>query len=181
MRIRTTLLLLLLLTPSMGALAAVPEEDLEEQGRGIIQDYRDMKQDGDIEWAWIAPGTKLSSFRFKAGTFENMSTSVDDDMEDVIRDVLPRALAKASRGGEAAAELTVDRAIYWAQRPNRAKLWIPYAGMHLAQAGVGVELVFRDASGKIVAKIRHSGREGDQLEAAAEELMDDIAGYVRGS
>jgi hypothetical protein len=67
----------------------------------------------------------------------------------------------------------------WAQRANRAKMWIPHAGGHLAQAGVGIELIFRDASGYIVARIRHADREGDALEAAAEERVDDIAGDVR--
>ena len=180
MRLRTCLLLALASALPVSTFAAVPKEHLDEHGRGIIQDYSDMNEDGDIEFAWIAPGTRLSTYRFKAGKFENLSTSVDDDMEAVVQTMLPRALAKAARAGDAAPELTVDSAIYWAQRANRAKMWIPYAGGHLAQAGVGIELVFRDASGKIVAKIRHSGREGDALEAAAEELVDDVAGYVRG-
>jgi hypothetical protein len=57
-------------------------------------------------------------------------------------------------------------------------MWIPYAGGHLAQAGLGVELVFKDAAGTVVAKIRHSGREGDKLKDAAEELVDDIRRFV---
>lgn len=178
MRLRSCLLFsLLLVVPALHA--GVSKEDLDEQGRGIIQDYGDMKEDGDIEWTWVAPGTRLASFRFAPGKFENLSTSVDDDMEEVVEKVLPRALAKASRAADGAPVLTVDSAIYWAQRANRAKVWIPYAGMHLAQAGVGIELVFRDASGGIVAKVRHSGREGEALEAAAQELVEDIAGWIR--
>lgn len=178
MRLRSCLLFpLLLVMPALHA--GVPKEDLDEQGRGIIQDYGDMKEDGDIEWTWVAPGVRLASFRFAAGEFENLSTSVDEDMEEVIRKVLPRALARAGKADESAPLLTVDSAIYWAQRANMAKMWIPYAGGHLAQAGVGIELVFRDASGKVVAKVRHSGREGNELEAAAEELVDDVAGWIR--
>jgi len=37
------------------------------------------------------------------------------------------------------------------------------------------------AQGEIVCKIRHSGREGDQLENAVEELIDDVAQYIRGN
>ena len=33
-------------------------------------------------------------------------------------------------------------------------------------------------TGKVVAKVRHSGREGDHLEDAAEELVDDIRQFV---
>jgi hypothetical protein len=180
MRIRTSLLLpLLLAIPTLQA--AVPKEDLDEQGRGIIQDYGDMKEGGDIEWVWIAPGTKLSSYRYNFTKFENLSKSVDDDMEEVFQKVLPRSLARATRADDKAPTLSVESAVYWTQRANMSKLWIPYAGGHLAQAGVGVELVFKDASGKIVAKIRHSGREGTELKAAAEELVDDLTDYVHNN
>lgn len=179
MRLRHTLLLLALL-PMTNLLAAVPKDHLDKYGRGIIQDYTDMKDGGDIEWVWVAPGTRLSTYQFKMGKFENLSKSVDDDMVEVVEEDLPRALAKAGKSDASAPTLTVDTAIFWAERANRAKIWIPYAGLHVAQAGVGVELVFRDSSGKIVAKIRHSGREGEQLEAAAEELVDDLTGYIRG-
>ncbi len=57
-------------------------------------------------------------------------------------------------------------------------MWIPHAGGHLAQAGVGIEPVFTDSTGKVVAEVRHSGREGDHLEDAAEELVDDIRPFV---
>lgn len=178
MRFRSSLLLPLLLLAA-SAHAGVPKEDLDEQGRGIIEDYSDMKEDGDIEWVWVAPGTKLSTYRFNFTKFENLSKSVDDEMEEVVQKLLPRSLARATRADDKAPVLDVESAIYWTQRANMAKLWIPYAGGHLAQAGVGVELVFRDPSGRIVAKIRHSGREGTELKAAAEELVDDVTDYVR--
>ena len=177
MRSRHALLLLALLPVSL-LHAGVPQEHLDKHGRGIIQDYSDMKEGDEVEFTWVAPGTKLSEYQYKAGKFENLSKSVDDDMVETVETSLPRALEKAGKAG--GATLTVDRAIYWAERANRAKMWIPYAGLHVAQAGMGVELVFRDASGKIVAKMRHSGREGDALEAAAEELVDDFTAYIRG-
>lgn len=180
MRLHLRLFLpLLLAAPTL--YAAVPKADLDEQGRGIIQDYGDMKEGGDIEWVWIAPGTKLSSYRYSFTKFENMSKSVDDDMEKVFEKVLPRSLSRASKAADGAPALTVESAVYWTQRANMAKLWIPYAGGHLAQAGVGIELVFKDPSGKIVAKVRHSGREGTELKAAAEELVDDLTDFVRNN
>jgi len=74
--------------------------------------------------------------------------------------------------------LRVEGAIYWAQRANRSKRFIPYAGGHLAQAGVGIELVISDEKGDIVCKIRHSGREGSQLKNAAEELIDEVTRFL---
>lgn len=171
------LLPLLLAAPTLHA--GVPKSDLDEQGRGIIQNYDDMSEGGHIEWIWVAPGTNLSKYRFEVKGVENLTTSVDDDMGEVMEKVLPRALARSTKVGADAPLLTVDGAIYWAQRANRAKLWIPYAGGHLAQAGVGIELVFKDASGNVVATLRHSGREGDKLEDAANELVEEINGFIR--
>lgn len=159
------------------ATAAVDKDDLDEYGRGIIQDYSDMQQGDPVQWVWIAPGTRLSAHSFRVGKPRNLTTSVDADMEDALARNLPRTLDRAGASG--GAPLQVEAAIYWVHRANRARSWIPYAGMHLAQAGVGVELVFRDSSGAIVAKMRHSGREGEALESAVNELIDEIGDFVR--
>lgn len=177
-RLATVVLSLLLVA---SAFAAVPEDNLKEYGRGIIKDYSDMKETDDIEWIWVKPGTKLSTYKFDVQPFENLTTFADDDMEDVFATKLPKTLTRLAPKDPAAPTLKLEGAIYWAQRANRSKWWIPYAGAHLAQAGAGIELVFTNAEGEIVCKIRHSGREGDHLESAAEELMDDVAKYIRGN
>jgi hypothetical protein len=99
-------------------------------------------------------------------------------MEDLFNTSLNKILARVGSNQADAPLLHVDSAIYWAERSSSKKMWIPYAGGHLAQAGLGVELVFKDAAGTVVAKIRHSGREGDKLKDAAEELVDDIRRFV---
>lgn len=170
-----------LLLASSAVAAGVDKDNLKEYGRGIIQDYSDMKETDDIEWIWVAAGTRLSEYAFDVQPFENLTAFADDDMEDVFATKLPKTLKRLGPKDEAAPRLKVDGAIYWAQRANRSKWWIPYAGAHLAQAGVGIELVFTNADGQVVCKIRHSGREGDALESAAEELMDDVAQYIRAN
>ena len=161
--------------------AGVDKDNLKEYGRGIIKDYDDMKETDEIEWIWVKPGIHLSEYKFDVQPFENLTAFADDDMEDVFSTKLPKTLARISDKNAATAALKVDGAIYWAQRANRSKWWIPYAGAHLAQAGVGIEVVFTNAEGEIVCKIRHSGREGDELESAAEELMDDLVRYIRSN
>lgn len=161
--------------------AGVDKDNLKEYGRGIIKDYSDMKETDDIEWIWVGPGVRLSEYRFDVQPFENLTAFVDDDMEDVFATTLPKTLTRLSPKDPAAPVLKLEGAIYWAERANRSKWWIPYAGAHLAQAGVGIELVFTSAEGEVVCKIRHSGREGDALENAAEELMDDVAQYIRAN
>lgn len=166
------------LFPVSIAHAGVPQSELDEYGRGIIQNYEDLSQGEDIEWLWIAPGMTLSEFRLTAGEVENFTLLVDDDMDVILEDGFQKVLRRVESRDESAPVLNVSAAVYWAERANRAKAWIPYAGMHLAQAGVGLELVFKDADGNIVAKIRHSGREGKELKDATQELVDDIAKFI---
>jgi hypothetical protein len=160
--------------------AGVNEDNLKEYGRGIIKDYSDMKESDEIEWLWLRPGVRLSEHRFKLKKFENLTAVADSDMEEVFDKTLPKILDRAGSKDSAAPLLRVEGAIYWAQRASRSKRWIPYAGGHLAQAGVGIELVITDDKGAIVCKIRHSGREGDELKNAAEELTDDVSKFVGG-
>jgi hypothetical protein len=156
----------------------VDPDNLKKYGTGIIKDYSNMKEADDIEWAWIAPNLKLSECRFKFARLQNLTVFNDDGMEDVFQVGLPRTLEKLGPKADDAPVLHVESGIYWAERANRSKRWIPYAGGHLAQAGVGIELVFKNDKDEIVAKIRHSGREGDELSSAAEELAEDIAKFV---
>lgn len=175
-----TVLLTLLVAVSLSA-AGVDKDHLAKYGRGIIDDYSDMKESDDIEWVWVDPGVKLHDYQYKIEPFENLTVLTDRKMDEVFEDTLPRTLARAGAKDDAAPVLTVEGAIFWAERANRSKWWIPYAGMHLAQAGIGIEVIFKNEKGEVVAKIRHSGREGDDLENAAEELVDDLARFVRAN
>jgi hypothetical protein len=161
--------------------AGVDKDNLKEYGRGIIKDYGDMKEMDEIEWVWLAPSVHLNDYRFHFAPVQNLTALSDGDMEEVFDVELPKSLERAGSKRADAPLLHVDVAIYWAQRASNAKRWIPYAGGHLAQAGVGIELVFKNDKDEIVAKIRHSGREGDRLQSASEELVDDLAKFVRGA
>lgn len=158
--------------------SGVPEDELEEYGQGIIQDYSNMHEGEDIQWLWVAPGVKLANYRYKVKSVENLTMLVDDDIETVLNKNMAKQLNRAGSRDKSAPVLNVDVAVYWAERANSAKAWIPFAGMHVAQAGAGIELLFKDSSGKLVAKIRQSGREGSQLSSAAQELSDDVAKFV---
>jgi len=172
--------LLLLMVVQIYAVG-VDKDNLKEYGRGIIKDYSDMKEMDEIEWVWLAPQLRLGDHRFKVGPVENLTVIENADMEEVFNTALPKTLQRAGAKDPSAPELHIDIAIYWAQRASNSKRWIPYVGGHLAQAGVGIELVFKNDKDEIVAKIRHSGREGEELKSAAEELVDDIVKFVRAN
>lgn len=159
--------------------AGVDGEHLKKYGKGIISDYGDMKSSDNVEWYWVSPDVKLSEHRFRVASAENLTVLHDTKLMEALEDALPKSLERAGARSDSAPVLTVDAAVYWAQRANRAKWFIPYAGLHLAQAGVGLEVVVKNEAGEVVAKFRHSGREGDHLDAALVELIDEIAGFVR--
>lgn len=159
--------------------SGVPEDELEEYGTGIIQNYTDMEEGEDIDWLWVAPEIHLANYRYSVQSVKNLTTIADKDLMDVLNSNLGEQLALAGSHDDGAPTLNVEVAVYWAERANRSKRWIPFAGMHLAQAGAGIELLFKDQDGKLVAKIRHSAREGNELVYAGQELSDDLAGFVR--
>lgn len=159
--------------------AGVPEDELTKYGRGIIEDYSDMEH-GQLEWVWVAPGVKISDYSIDVGEFENMSGSHDGNMMEALNDGMQKAFQRVSTGSKKG-KLSTQNTVYWAERANSAKRWIPFAGSHVAQAGLGIEMVFRDADGNIVAKVRHSGREGERLSDPAWELIDEIADWAQGN
>jgi hypothetical protein len=150
------------------------DDDFE---KGIIEDYSDMVEGDGVEWYYKADGFKLSDYKVKIGKFKNMSDITSKSMVETLEESLPESIERAGGKGSRGT-LTTENAVYWAERASAGKKWIPYAGFHVGQAGVGVEMIFKDSSGKIVAKIRHSGRQGENVEEAAEEIADDIANWL---
>src|SRR5690606_13612158 len=158
--------------------AAVPEAQLEEYGRGIIEDYSDLEASEAMEWIWLEPGLDLSAHQLNVARVENLTLLVDADMEEVREQALPKVLARAGSRDADAPALTVAGAGFGAHRASRAQRWCRQAGDDLSRTAVAPELVMKNAEGEIVGKIRHSGREGDELKAAAQELMDDVAAFI---
>ena len=146
--------------------------------KGIIEDYSDMVEGDGVEWVYLSEGLKLSSYKIDLGEFKNVSSITNSDMIEALEEGFPNAFRRIGLKGSAGT-LKAESAVYWAERASQGKKWIPYAGGHLAQAGVGLEMVLRDSSGKVVAKLRHSTRQGEQLDEAAEEIVDDIADFIR--
>jgi hypothetical protein len=145
----------------------------------VITDYADMTEADGVNWAWIAPGTKLGG----AGSVEiapvkNISDVTDAALAGNVESNLKQAFERVGKS-VAPGGLKVVSCVYWVERANTGKMFIPFAGGHLAQAGVGIELVVLDPSGATVAKIRHDGRNGSSPSDAAAAVVDDIVNYTR--
>jgi hypothetical protein len=149
----------------------------KEFRRCIIKDYADMVDGDDINWVWSDPAVKLAAYRIKEGMVENKSElrsrSMLETVKSVFKDTFADMAAKGDKG-----TLTADICIYEAENFSGGKAWIPFVGAHQMQAGLGVEMVLRDAKHRTVAKFRHSAREGAQIENAAQEVAGDLMKYI---
>lgn len=98
-------------------------------------------------------------------------------MLKTVKDVFRDTFADEEGSGEKGT-LTADICVYEAENFSGGKAWIPFVGAHEMQAGLGVEMVLRDAKNRVVAKFRHSAREGAQIENAAQEVAGDLMKYI---
>jgi hypothetical protein len=143
----------------------------------IIKDYSDMVDGDDIKWVWIDPSVSLAGYKIKEGKLENKSDMHSKSMLKTVKDVFSDTFADmAGKGGKGT--LTADICVYEAENFSAGKAWIPFVGGHEMQAGLGVEMLLHDAKGKLVAKFRHSAREGAQIENAAQEVAQDLMKYI---
>ncbi len=128
--------------------------------KGIIRDYSDMWSRGGLDWVALAKGVQLSDYTIRVSKFRNMTRFRDTEMIRYLDDVLQEELDDVAEGD---AILTTENAIFWAQEEPE------YA--------IGIEMIFRDAGGRVVAKVRHVHFE-DSLEDAAQEMVDYIVEFV---
>ena len=143
----------------------------------IIKDYADMVDGDDISWVWTDPNVKLAAYRIKEGKVENKSELRSRSMLETVKTVFKDTFADMAAKGEKGT-LTADICIYEAENFSGGKAWIPFVGAHQMQAGLGVEMVLRDAKNRTVGKFRHSAREGAQIENAAKEVAGDLMKYI---
>ncbi len=151
------------------------DEFKQGEVKGIIGDYTGMVEGDGLDWVWVDPSVKLSDYKIRINSVKNISEVSSKSIGLTLEETFESAMDRRGKGTKGT--LTSETAVYWAERASQGKKWIPYAGGHLAQAGVGVEVILRDSKGKIVAKIRHAGRQGEKVDEAAEEVADDLASY----
>lgn len=143
--------------------------------KNCIADYAEMHEGGDIKWVWVDPSIKLADYKVQVKSFEDRSDEIKSSQLGGIKNLFVETFEK-TKG--ASGVLNADICIYEVQKYSAGKAWIPFAGVHKMQAGVGAEMTLSNKEGNIVAKFRHFAREGVQIEQAAEEVADDIRKFI---
>jgi hypothetical protein len=144
----------------------------------VITDYADMVEGDGVNWVWMDPASKLGG----PGTIEivavkNVSDVTDVELAGKVQQTFQQAFQRVGKASGPGG-LVLTSCIFWVERADTGRAFIPFAGAHLMQAGIGIELTITDPSGKVVAKIRHDGRNGTSPTEAAGEVVDDVANYV---
>ena len=161
----------------------VDKDEYKKRERALncaITDYGDMMEGDGIDWVWVNPSARVGSpGPVEIKPLKNVSDVTDTELASKVEADFKAAFQRIGKtigkGGE-----TVNTCIYWVERADVGRSFVPFAGGHLAQAGVGIELTITDASGVTIAKIRQDAREGMQPSDAAAKVVDIIANYVRG-
>jgi len=128
--------------------------------RGIIKDYGDMWSGGGCDWASVREGVRLTDYAISITPFRNLTDVQDEQLRYWLEERLQGDLDDIA--GEAG-RVTTENAIFNV-----------VAGRH---AVVGIEMIFRDSSGQVIAKLRHTLEESSVADAA-EDLEEVIADFV---
>jgi hypothetical protein len=141
----------------------------------IISDYTGLEEGDDVEWVWKNPDVKLQNYKLSLGNVSNKAQKEKSSETKVVKEAFKEAISDMKSKGQGS--LVADVCIYEVQEFSYGKAWIPFAGGHQMQAGVGIEVVLKDKD-KTVATFRHFTREGARTEEAAEEAAEDITDYI---
>jgi hypothetical protein len=145
--------------------------------KGIIADYSDMVKGDGIDWVWAAPAEKLTNYKIRVGSITNKSDSHSKALLESVKSKFERSFADMDFAGTNGT-LTAELCITEVQEYARGKRWIPFAGRHLAQAGMGIEIILRDQNNRMVAKLRHFDHHGRDVRLAEKEVTAHMVSYI---
>lgn len=155
----------------------VDSDDYKEPGfkKCFINDYSRLVEGDDVDWVWVANGVKLSQHKVALtsviGKTKEAKRSDKKALEIALKDEIQDMDV---HGGST---LKMSACIFDVDDANFGKRFIPFAGGHLAQAGLGVEIILKDG-GRTVAMLRHYAREGNAKEDVSEEVAEDIIEFI---
>ncbi len=150
-------------------------DDAKEANEPVkyLPDYDKLTEGKDADWVYFPEGS-LKKYRTV-------------QVKDFVENGKGREAREAARAGreymeqwlerdgyklaEKGAELVVEGNVFNAWEPGTgARIW----GGWMANPGVGVEVLLKDSSGKIVGEVRHKNR-GSTIEDAVENALEEVS------
>jgi hypothetical protein len=139
----------------------------------FLPDYDKLTKGKDADWVYFPEGS-LKKYRtvqvrdFTQNSKGREARHAAEEGKEYMEQWLERAGYKLTDKG---AELTVEGNVFNAWEPGTgARIW----GGWMANPGVGVEVLLKDSSGKVVGEVRHKNR-GSTVEDAVENALEEVA------
>lgn len=138
-----------------------------------LPDYDKLTKGKDADWVYFPEGSLKKYRTVQVKDFvENGKGREAREAARAGREYMEQWL---ERGGyklaEKGAELVVEGNVFNAWEPGTgARIW----GGWMANPGVGVEVLLKDSSGKIVGEVRHKNR-GSTIEDAVENALEEVS------
>jgi hypothetical protein len=138
-----------------------------------LPDYDKLTKGKDADWVYFPEGglKKYKTVQVKEFTENGKGREARhaaEEGKEYMEQWLERDGYKLADKG---AELVVEGNVFNAWEPGTgARIW----GGWMANPGVGLEILLKDSSGKIVGEIRHKDR-GSTIEDAVENALEEVA------
>jgi len=169
--------LALVFAPVLGAKGKgfLDSDDAKEanEPQKFLADYDKLTKGKDADWVYFPEGSLKKYKSVQVKDFEeNAKGREAREAARAGREYMEQWLEKGGYAlSEKGAELTIEGNVFNAWEPGTgARVW----GGWMANPGVGVEVIAKDGSGKIVAEIRHKAR-GSTIEDAVENALEEVA------
>lgn len=138
-----------------------------------LPDYDKLMKGRDADWVYFPEGSlkKYKTVQVKEFTENGKGRETRNAAEEG-KEYMEQWLERAGyKLAEKDAELVVEGNVFNAWEPGTgARIW----GGWMANPGVGVEVLLKDSSGKVVGEVRHKNR-GSTIEDAVENALEEVA------
>ena len=139
----------------------------------FLPDYDKLTKGKDADWVYFPDGSLKKYRTVEVKEFvENGKGREARHAAEAGKEYMEQWLEKAGyKLAEKGAELVIEGNVFNAWEPGTgARIW----GGWMANPGVGLEVVAKDSSGKVVGEIRHKTR-GSTIDDAVENALEEVA------
>jgi hypothetical protein len=139
----------------------------------FLPDYDKLTKGKDADWVYFPDGSLKKYRTVEVKEFvENGKGREARHAAEAGKEYMEQWLEKAGyKLADKGAELVIEGNVFNAWEPGTgARIW----GGWMANPGVGLEVVAKDSSGKVVGEIRHKSR-GSTIDDAVENALEDVA------
>jgi len=144
----------------------------------FLPDYDKLTKGKDADWVYFPDGSLKKYRTVEVKEFvENGKGREARHAAEAGKEYMEQWLEKAGyKLAEKGAELVIEGNVFNAWEPGTgARIW----GSWMANPGVGLEVLAKDSSGKVVGEIRHKTR-GSTIDDAVENALEEVAQAISG-